>query len=205
LFGEAEVGGGVVGAGEGVAGVAGETVVEVVAVLIGIAGYGGAEGAATAVVDDAGNFPVVEDAAEKFLATMERMGFGGDGDDQALALIGGAGSALGAGGARILDGGGLAGDQGVLAIVDGVSVGVGEVEIGSTGDAAIDGERGSVVIAGGGALEFVDGPELRDGAAERIDAGREGAGQRLGELPGGEGVDGVVAALKDGAVESKMG
>jgi len=60
---EAEVGGGVVGSGEGVAAVAGETVVEVVAVLVGIAGDGGAEGASAAVVDDTGNSPVVEDVS----------------------------------------------------------------------------------------------------------------------------------------------
>ena len=198
-FGEAEVGGGVVGAGEGVAGVAGETVVEVVAVLVGVAGDGGVEGASAAVVDDAGNFPVVEDVAKKWLAAMKRVGLGGDGGDQALALIGDARSALGTGVVGILDGRGLVGDQGVLAIVDGMGIGVREAEISSAGDAAIDGERGSVVVAGGGALEFVDGAELRDGAAERVDARREGARQRAGELPGGEGIDGVIAALEDGA------
>ena len=40
---------------------------------------------------------------------------------------------------------------------------------------------------------------MRDGASKRIDAGRERARQRLGELPGGEGIDGVEAVLKDGA------
>ena len=69
-------------------------------------------------------------------------------------------------------------------------------------------ERVSAVVdAGGGALEFVDGAELRDGASERIDARREWAGQRLGVLPGGEGIDGVVAVLKDraGGIEDGIG
>jgi hypothetical protein len=48
-------------------------------------------------------------------------------------------------------------------------------------------------------LEFVDGTEVRDRAAGRIDARRPGAGQRAGELPGRKGIDGVVVALKDGA------
>src|ERR1019366_747110 len=117
-FGEAEVGGGVVGAGEGVAAVAGEAVVEVVAVLIGIAGDSGAEGASAAVVDHAGNLPVVKDVAEKFLATMKRVRLDGEGGDQALALVRDAGSALGAGHVGILHGGRLPGDEGVLAIVD---------------------------------------------------------------------------------------
>ena len=138
---------------------------------------------------------------------MEGTGLGGEGRDQALALVGDAGSALGAGIIGILHGGGLAGDQGVLAIVDGVSIGVGEAKIGSAGDAAIDGESGSVVVAGGGALEFIDGAELGDRASERIDAGRQGAGERAGELPGGEGIDRVVAALKDrtGGIEDGIG
>jgi hypothetical protein len=50
-FCEAEVGGGVVGAGESVAAVAGEAVVEVVAVPVGVAGDGGVVGASAAVVD----------------------------------------------------------------------------------------------------------------------------------------------------------
>ena len=117
-FGEAEIGGGVVGPGEGVAAVAGEAVVEVVAVLVGIAGGSGVEGASAAVVDDGGNFPVVKDVAEKFLAAMKRVDVGGEGGDEALALVGDAGSALGTRHVRILYGGGLTGDQGVLAVVD---------------------------------------------------------------------------------------
>ena len=35
--------------------------------------------------------------------------------------------------------------------------------------------KGSAVVeAGGGALKYVDGAELGDGAAKRIDAGRKG-------------------------------
>ena len=167
VSGEAKVGGGVVGPGEGVAAVAGEPVVEVVAVLIGIAGDGGVEGASAAVIHDGGDFPVVEGVAEKFVAAMKRAGLGREGGDQAITLVGDAGSALGAGGVGILHGGGLSGDERVLAVVDGVGVGEGDAQVGSARDAAIDGERGSVVIAGRRALEFVDGAELRDGAAER--------------------------------------
>src|SRR5450755_4306914 len=130
---------------------------------------------------------------------MEEMRFGGEGDDQALALVGDAGSALGAGDVGILDGGGLSGDEGVLAVVDGVRVGIGEAQVGSAGDAAIDGERGSVVVARGGALEFVDGAELRDRAAQRVDAGRRGAVEGTGELPGRKRIDSVVAAREHGA------
>src|SRR6202040_2067893 len=106
----------------GVASIAGEAVVEIVAVLVGIAGDGGAEGASAAVVDHGGNLPVVEDVTERWVAAMKRMGLGGDGSDQALALVGDAGSAFGARVVGILDGGGLAGDQCILAVVDGVGV-----------------------------------------------------------------------------------
>ena len=127
------------------------------------------------------------------------MRLGGEGGDQAVALVGDAGSALGAGDVGILHGGGLSGDQGVLTIVNGVGVGEGDAQVGAAGHAAIDRERGSVVITGRRALEFVDGSELRDGPSERIDARRKWAGQRLGELPGREGIDGIVAALEDGS------
>jgi uncharacterized membrane protein len=61
--------------------------------------------------------------AEKFLATMKRVRLGGDGGDQALALVGDAGATLGAWVIGIFDRGGLAGDESVLAIVDGARVG----------------------------------------------------------------------------------
>ena len=48
-------------------------------------------------------------------------------------------------------------------------------------------------------MKFVDGTELRDGPAERIDARWPGTGQRAGKLPGGEGIDRVVAAGENGA------
>jgi len=124
---------------------------------------------------------------------------GGESGDEAVALVGDAGAAFGIGLVGVLHRGRFAGDEGVLAIVDGVGVGVGEAEIGSTGHAAVDGESCAVVNAGGGALKFVDGAELGDGASERIDAGRERTGQRWRVLPGGEGIDGVVPALKNGA------
>lgn len=106
---------------------------------------------------------------------MEGAGLGGKGGDKAMALVGGAGATFAGGVVGVLNGGGLAGYEGVLAVVDGVSEGVGETDIGSPSYAAIDGERGAVVDAGGGALEFVDGAELRDGSAQRINARREGA------------------------------
>src|ERR1700722_204978 len=196
---EAEIGGGVVGASEGVAAVAGETVVEIVAVLIGIAADGGVDGASAAGGDDAGNFPVVENVSEKFLAAVKGTRVRGKSGDEALALVGDAGTALGVGLVGILDSGGSAGDESILTIVDGVSVGVREAEISSASHAPVDGESCAVVDAGGGALELVDGAELRDGAAERIDARRKRAGERTSVLPGSEGIDGVVAVLKNGA------
>jgi hypothetical protein len=69
------------------------------------------------------------------------MDVSGKGGDQALALVGDAGSALGAGDIGILHGCGLSGDEGVLAVIDRVSIGVGEAQIASTGDAAIDREK----------------------------------------------------------------
>ena len=48
---EAQIGGGVVGAGEGVAAVARQAVIEIVAILIGIAGDGGVDWTAAADAD----------------------------------------------------------------------------------------------------------------------------------------------------------
>ena len=98
----------------------------------------------------------------------------------------------------------MTGDQGILAIVDGLSVGVGEAQVGSAGNAASDGEGGSLVIARSGALKLVDGAELRDGPAKRIDARRPRTGERAGKLPSGEGIDGVEAAGENraGGVEN---
>ena len=128
---------------------------------------------------------------------MEQARLDGEGGDQALALVGDAGPALSAGSVGVLYGGGLARYERVLAVVDGAGVGIREPQVGSAGDSAVDGKRAPVVIAGRGTLEFVDGAELCDGAPERIDTGRIGAGQRLRELPGGKGIDGVISALKD--------
>ncbi len=189
----------VVGSGESVAAVAGKTVVVVVAVLVGIAVDGGVDGAPAAGGDDAGNFPVVENVAEEFVFAVEGPRLHRERGDEAVALVSDAGATLGVGIVGILHGRGFAGDQRVLAVVDGVGVGVGEAEIGAAGHAAVDGESCAVVDAGGGALKFVDRAQLGDGASQRIDAGRERAGQRLRVLPGGEGIDGVVSALKNRA------
>ena len=139
------------------------------------------------------------------MAAVEGAGLGGEGGDQAMALVGGAGATFGGRVVGVLDGCGLAGYEGVLAVVDGVGEGVGEAEVSSASYAAIDGERGAVVDAGGGALELVNGAELRDGPAQRIDARREGAGEGLGELPGRERVDCVDIRRWLEPVESKMG
>src|SRR5260370_42511638 len=97
LSSEAEICGGVVGAGEAVAAVAGEAVVEAVAVLVGIAGDGGVDGASAADGDDAGDLPVVEDVAEELVSAVEGTGFGGERGDEAIALVGDAGAALAGG------------------------------------------------------------------------------------------------------------
>ena len=138
---EAQVGGGVVRAGEAVAAVAGEAVVEVVAVLIGIAGDGGVDWASAAGGDDAGNFPVIEDVAEEFVSAMEGTRLGGEGRGQAMALVGDAGAALSGGIVGILHGGWGAGDERVLAIVDGVGVSVGDAKVSAAGHAAVERER----------------------------------------------------------------
>jgi len=144
---------------------------------------------------------------KKFLAAVKGTRLGGKSGDEALALVGDAGTALGVGLVGILDGGGCAGDESVLTIVDGVSVGVREAQISSTSHAAVDGESGAIVEAGGGTLELVDGAELRDGAAERIDARWKGAGERTSVLPCGEGIDGVITVLKNraGGIEDGIG
>lgn len=167
--------------------------------MVGIAADCGVDGASPTGCDDAGNFPIVENVAEEFVSPVKGTRLGGESGDEAVALVGDAGAALGIGLVGILKGGGFAGDEGVLTIVDGMGVGVGEAEIGSAGHAAVDRNSCAVVEAGGGALEFIDFAELGDGAAEWIDAGREWARQRLRVLPGGEGIDGVEAVLKDGA------
>src|ERR1022692_113092 len=143
--------------------------------------------------------------AEEFMFAVERTRFYREGGYEAMALVGDAGAALTVGIIGILHGGWRAGDEGVLAVVDGMGVGIGEPEIGAVRHAAVDGEGCAVVDAGGGALKFVDRTELGDGPPEWIDAGREWAGQRSGVLPGGEGIDRVVSALKDGAGGIKKG
>ena len=134
--------------------------------------------------------------AEEFVAAMEEAWLGGEGGNKAVALVGDAGSALSIRLVGVLDCGGFASDESVLTVVDGVGVGIGKTEVRSVRHAAVDGESRAVVDAGGGALEFVNFAELGDGTSERIDARGKCAGRRLRVLPGGEGIDGVVAVLK---------
>ena len=141
---------------------------------------------------------------------MKRMRLGGEGNNQTLPLVGDARFAFGAGCVGVLHGGGLSRDEGVLLVVDGMGVGVREPQIRSSGNAAIDGEHGSVVVAGGRALEFVDGAQLRDRTPKRIDARWPRTAQRTRELPRRERVDGVIAArenrsggIKDGDRSSR--
>src|SRR5580698_8963596 len=113
---EPGIGAGVVGSEEGIASGLGQTVVVVVIVLVRIAGDGDVYGAATAVGEDSGEFPVVEDVAEELLTAMKQLGLGDPGKDQALALVGNTVSTLGVGSVGILHHGGPTGDQGVLAV-----------------------------------------------------------------------------------------
>jgi hypothetical protein len=88
-----------------------------------------------------------------------------------------------------------------------VGVGVREAQISAASHAAVDGESGAVIETGGGTLELVDGAELRDGPAQRIDARRKGAGERTSVLLGGERIDGVVTVFKNraGGIEHGIG
>src|SRR5579871_153607 len=115
---DSHVGGGIVGSREGIAAVARKAIVEVVAVLVGIAAYRGINRPSRAVIHDSGNPPIVEEAAQHLVAAMEGPWFGRESHDQALALVGDARSALGAGNVRVLHRCRLAGDQGVLPVVD---------------------------------------------------------------------------------------
>src|SRR5579863_127596 len=60
----------------------------------------------------------------------------------------------------------------------------------------MDGDGHSVVDAGGGALEHIDGAELRYGAGERINARRKRAGEGWSHLPGGKRIDVIERAEK---------
>ena len=137
---ESQVGRGVVGPGESVAAVAGKPVVVIVAVLVGIAVDRGIDGASTAGRNDAGNFPVVEQMAKKFVLAVKGPRFHRKGGYEAVALIGNAGSALTIWVVGILHRGGLTGDQRILAVVDRVGVRVREPQIGTAGHPAVDGE-----------------------------------------------------------------
>ena len=86
-----------------------------------------------------------------------------DGSHEPTALVGDAGPTFGVGLVGILHGGGFACDERVLTVVNRARVGVGKAQISASGHAAVDGDSCSVIHAGGGALKFVDGAELRDG------------------------------------------
>src|SRR5271170_725907 len=202
---EAEVCGSVVGPGEGVAAVAGKTIVVVVAILVGIAGDRGVDRASAAGSDDARDFPLVEDVAEERLSAMKGARLDRESSDEPTALVGDAGPTFGVGLVGILHGGGFAGDERVLAVVDRAGVSEGEAQISAASHAAVDGDSRAVIHAGGRALKFVDRAELRDGPAQGIDAGWERAGLRLRELPGREGIDGVVSVFEDGTGGIKDG
>src|SRR4030088_422957 len=183
LTSEAEVGSGVVGSGEGITAIAGEAVVQTVTVLVGIAGNGCIDRTSAADVNYRGNFPVVKKLTEKFVAAVEEARFGGDTADPTVPLVGHTGTPLGAGEIGILHRSWLAGNQGVLSIVDGVGIGVGKAQVDSTSHPAIHRDGGSVVKAGGCALEFINRSELSDGASKRINAGREGTVEGAAKLP----------------------
>src|SRR5215475_13256567 len=105
---------------------------------------------------------------------MKRTRFGRKCNYQTIALIGNAGATLGGGIVRILHRCGLASYERVLAIVKGAGVCVGQAEVSSARNAPVEGECRSVVVARGCTLEFINRPELRDRAAQRIDARRPG-------------------------------
>jgi hypothetical protein len=66
---------------------------------------------------------------EKFVGAMEEARLGRKPGDQAMALVGHAGTALGGGEIGILHCGRLTGNQGVLSVVDGMGIGVGKAQV----------------------------------------------------------------------------
>jgi hypothetical protein len=110
------------------------------------------------------------------MAAVKGPRLGGECHNHAMPLVGDAGSALGRRIVGILHGRRLAGDKVVFSVVDRAGIGIGEPQISPASGAAIERERRTVVVAGGGALEFVDGAQLGDGPSQRIDARRPGTG-----------------------------
>ena len=92
--GKAEIGGGVVRSKAGVATAAGEAVVGVVSVLAGIAEDSSVDRTAAADGEDSGNLRIVEELREHGVVTAEGLGLVDSGEDEAVALVGDAGSAL---------------------------------------------------------------------------------------------------------------
>src|SRR5262249_12857853 len=146
--------------GESIAAIARKAIVQGVVVLIGIARNRGVNGPSGAVIHDGREFPIVKEASQNFVAAMEQSRLGRERGNQSMALVGDAWSPLGAWDVRVLHGGGLPRDESVLAIVDRVRVSVGKAHVNAARHAAIQRKRSSRVVAGSGALEFVDGAEL---------------------------------------------
>lgn len=173
--------------------------------MIGVADDGGVDRASAAVGDDGGVFPVFGELAEHSLAVVESAGFVDVGENEALALVGDAGAALGTGRIRILNRRRAAGDECILAIVDGVGISVAKAEVKAVGHLATDGNGSAAIDAGGFALIDVDGAELRNGAGEGINARGKWTGEAGAELPGGESLHGSVAEqVYAGGIEDRI-
>src|SRR5215469_10214930 len=134
----------------------GETIVEVVAVLVGIARHGCVHRASRAVVHNGRSAPVIKESAQHLVTAMEEAWFHGKREDKAMALVGDARTALGTRVIGVLDGCWLAGNKSILPIIDGAGIGARKPEIRTVRNAAIHRQRSSAVIAGSGALKFID-------------------------------------------------
>src|SRR5207248_3645415 len=151
-----------------------KTIFLVVAVLGRVSCNGGIYWTAAAIRRDPCYFPVVEDRAQPFVASMEGPRCHHPGERQPLPLISDTGAALGVRRVGVLDCRRLARHESVLPVVDRMGKGVRQHEIKSAGHAAANRKRRPVVHAGRGTFEDINCPQLRNRPYERIDAGRKG-------------------------------
>src|SRR5207245_6870025 len=124
-----------------------KTIVRVVAVLVRVSCDGGIYRTAAAIRRDPCYFPVVEDRAQPFVASMEGPGCDDPGECQPLPLISDTGAALGVRCVGVLDCRRTARYESILAIVDSMGKGVSQHVIKSAVHSAAYRERRPVIHA----------------------------------------------------------